>query len=282
MSSSVAPRMVNLGCGGRFHPAWENYDLTPASPDVRPLDLSGPLPFEDASVDVIYASHVVEHLDRSAVPALLSDIRRVLRPEGILRLVVPDLEGIVRGYLRCLDKARRKPRQLALAEHEWMTLELLDQIIRSRGGGYMGRLWQSTPFLAKPLVARRFGREFTDWDAAFGPRDGQGPIARHEVYQIPPASNEERVAFLATGENHRWMYDEISLGALMRQAGFASPRAVRANQSQIPHFAGYQLDTDEHGAVRKPDSLFMEAGGKAQHSTRVGKLLQRLRRLLPF
>jgi len=50
------------------------------------------LPFPEASVDFLYASHFFEHLYRVEALALLQEARRVLKPTGIFRICVPDLE----------------------------------------------------------------------------------------------------------------------------------------------------------------------------------------------
>ncbi|MCL4216412.1 MAG: methyltransferase domain-containing protein [Candidatus Hydrogenedentes bacterium] len=50
------------------------------------------LPFSNDSVRAIYCSHVFEHLPASTLSGLLKECRRVLIPEGIARVVVPDLE----------------------------------------------------------------------------------------------------------------------------------------------------------------------------------------------
>lgn len=68
---------------------------------VRPLvhDITKPLPFPANSVSAIYGSHVLEHLYRSDAVQLLADCKRVLKPGGILRLVVPDVQTMARNYL---------------------------------------------------------------------------------------------------------------------------------------------------------------------------------------
>jgi len=63
--------------------------------------------------------------------------------------------------------------------------------------------------------------------------------------------------FRNSGEIHRWMYDRFSLRRLLEQVGFIDVHIWQADQSQIPDFNNYGLDTVE-GKVRKPDSLFME------------------------
>jgi len=62
------------------------------------LDLCKPLPFPDDSVDAIFSSHVLEHLFMDEVERLIDQCYRVLRPGGICRVVVPDLEKIMRLY----------------------------------------------------------------------------------------------------------------------------------------------------------------------------------------
>ena len=48
------------------------------------------LPFDDDSFDVVFASNLLEHLERPAATALLAGARRVLRPGGRLVLVQPN------------------------------------------------------------------------------------------------------------------------------------------------------------------------------------------------
>lgn len=63
------------------------------------LDINDPLPFADAAVDWVYAEHLVEHVPLGTVIGWLREVRRVLRPGGVLRLTTPDLAAYVHGYL---------------------------------------------------------------------------------------------------------------------------------------------------------------------------------------
>ena len=51
------------------------------------------MPFSEGVFRAIYCSHVLEHLPAEDVPALLDEFHRLLRPEGLVRIVVPDLEA---------------------------------------------------------------------------------------------------------------------------------------------------------------------------------------------
>jgi SAM-dependent methyltransferase len=118
---------VNLGCGPNAPAGWINVDgswnawlsnheslrkVLTAIPVIRrtmpgprwaarPLvhDLTNPLPFKTNSVSFIYGAHVLEHLYRVDGQKLLLECRRVLKPAGVIRLVVPDLNAFVNEYL---------------------------------------------------------------------------------------------------------------------------------------------------------------------------------------
>ncbi len=65
---------------------------------LRYLDITRPLPFENASVAAVFSSHVFEHLFMDEVYRLVEEIHRVLAPGGVCRVVVPDLEKIVSAF----------------------------------------------------------------------------------------------------------------------------------------------------------------------------------------
>lgn len=63
------------------------------------LDISRPLPFADASVDWVYAEHLIEHVAMPVAVGWLTEARRVLRPGGVLRITTPDLALYLNGYV---------------------------------------------------------------------------------------------------------------------------------------------------------------------------------------
>ena len=88
---------LHLACGDRLLPDWVNIDLVPMA-DLR-LDLRDPLPLPDGCAQYVYASHYLEHLDyRREVPPFLKECHRLLEPAGVLRLVVPGVEQVLRAY----------------------------------------------------------------------------------------------------------------------------------------------------------------------------------------
>ncbi len=88
---------LNLGCGWRnFGKEWIHID----GGDYDHLDYNDitKLKFKDDSVDLIYASHVLEYFDREEAILVLEEWYRALKPGGILRIAVPDFETMTNLY----------------------------------------------------------------------------------------------------------------------------------------------------------------------------------------
>jgi predicted SAM-dependent methyltransferase len=93
-----APLRLHLGCGQAPIPGWVNIDVQ-ALPGVdRVLDVRDGLPYRD--VAAIYAEHFLEHLDVSEGLACLAECRRVLAPDGILRISTPNLDWVFATHYR--------------------------------------------------------------------------------------------------------------------------------------------------------------------------------------
>ncbi len=96
---TMNPVMLNIGCGLRKFDGYINVDAYPVcEPDVL-WDLNKtPWPFEDCSVDHIYANHIFEHLD--CWMDAFKECARILKPAGTLQVNVPDhTSTISMGYI---------------------------------------------------------------------------------------------------------------------------------------------------------------------------------------
>lgn len=87
---------LNVGCGNVKLPGFVNLDRDPTGDVVA--DAERGLPFADGSLDGIFSEHFLEHLEQAAGVAHLRECRRVLAPGGVLRIAMPDLDGVVRDY----------------------------------------------------------------------------------------------------------------------------------------------------------------------------------------
>lgn len=141
---------VNIGCGCTPTPGWLNFDnsmvvricrlpllvrllkgmtlLTAASiahanvarSGVKWADATRHIPLADASVAVLYSSHMLEHLDPRGAKRFLAEAYRILLPGGTLRLAVPDLRRRVNRYLGTGD-----------ADEFWASLNCVSRRARS-------------------------------------------------------------------------------------------------------------------------------------------------------
>ena len=62
-------------------------------------DISDLSQFDDESIDEIYASHVVEHVNQKNIPKTLKGIHRVLKDDGKFYISVPDMDILCRIFL---------------------------------------------------------------------------------------------------------------------------------------------------------------------------------------
>lgn len=270
---------LNLGCGSHFHPDWINIDIVAMDPRVTVHDLRRNIPYADNSCEVVYHSHVLEHFPRLVALNFIRECYRVLKPGGIIRVVVPDLESIARHYLSELEKVEDGVRA-AEANYDWMMLELYDQTVRTFSGGEMGLALARPEVRRDPFVRDRFGVEIAAYEPP--PRTVASAPKRHALKNMDWSSLMHRGRlrlirsvvrilggkgvqaaldeglFRQSGELHLWMYDRFSLRRLLSKAGFVDIALCRADESRIVDFGSYQLDVID-GQVRKPDSLFMEA-----------------------
>lgn len=91
---------LDIGCGPNPHPELINLDyLWRPGIDVC-WDITRGLPFSDSSMRGVFSEHCLEHFNRATALALLREIRRVLAPGGVLRLVVPDAGLYLDTYAR--------------------------------------------------------------------------------------------------------------------------------------------------------------------------------------
>ena len=119
----------NIGCGQTSTPGWLNYDNSLSlrlsthplivrildkigflderqkeyikfaqNNDIMYADATKKIPLPDKSVEVLYTSHMVEHLDREEIEAFLKEARRVLISGGVIRIAFPDLRLRIAHY----------------------------------------------------------------------------------------------------------------------------------------------------------------------------------------
>ncbi len=97
-------------------------------------NLAKGIPFADDSVDAVYHSHVLEHLDRDVAPVFVKEAARVLKKGGVLRIVVPDFERACRVYLSHVETCERDGEQ-EIERHDIFFEPLLLMSVRREAHG---------------------------------------------------------------------------------------------------------------------------------------------------
>lgn len=101
-------KFYNIGAGSFFHPYWTNIDyhnnfydkdrhFINIEYDLMKIEK---LPIESNSAEIVYISHVLEHISDSAAHNILSECYRILKPNGLLRIVQPDIDCYYNAYKR--------------------------------------------------------------------------------------------------------------------------------------------------------------------------------------
>jgi predicted SAM-dependent methyltransferase len=266
-------KLLNLGCGAVFSKEknWTNIDFYSSSQFVSSHNLLEGIPFPDSNFDVIYHSHVLEHFTKHEALIFLKECYRVLKPNGIIRIVVPDLECIIHEYLTNLNLLKENPNDEIISQkYNWIMLELLDQLTRNYNGGEMGKFLIKKDLKILDYIIDRVGNEavkYREWKLLQGSEEIKSnktnkrslfTFLKNRKKKNTPSVHDEIGKFRLSGEVHQWMYDQFSLKHLIHEVGFNEITKNDAFSSQIPNWNSYNLDTID-GSIRKPDSLFMEA-----------------------
>lgn len=256
----VLSKCLNIGCGLKFNIEWENIDLYPTSKYVKKVDLIKGLPYSENIFEFVYSSHLLEHIDYEHMKFVLSEMLRVLEPNGIVRIVVPDLENIAKEYLKSIEMIEKKEPNAEIY-HDWFIMEMYDQVVREKSGGLMA------PFISKGKIKdctylqERFGFDFYS-----GLYNQQSKETKKNLWLIffkkIGFSNyivrRQKSSFYNSGERHRWMYDYYSLKRLLEEVGFERVNRIKNAISSYAMFADSGLELGTHGKPYRCGSLFIE------------------------
>jgi predicted SAM-dependent methyltransferase len=258
-------RLLNLGCGNRFHKEWSNIDFNSSSEYVKAYNLLEGIPCPDNYFDVVYHNNVLEHFQQCDGKRLIQECFRVLKSHGIIRVVVPDLENIVRCYIENLEKAMMGDHE-AEYNYDWIMLELYDQTVRNYSGGAMAEYLRQDNLTNEKFIFERCGNVVREIRESYLAEKKNKPIILRKRLKVIAKRILHRIVnenyaigrFRRSGEVHQWMYDRYSLSRLLRNAGFSHIEIKEPFESDIPDWHFYQLDVKD-GVVHSPQSLYMEA-----------------------
>ncbi len=179
---------LHIGAGGCNLDGWVNIDVHPAP---LALNLQWGLPFADGQAERVFLSHLLEHLFYpQEATKLLAEIRRVLAPGGVVRIVVPDIEQCIQAYVKN-DKEF-----FASRRHTWTwwpegQTRLEDFLAYAGAGPNPGLLFES----------HKFGYDFETLSRALE-RAGFTDVRRCGYMQSPHADLRVDAASVVAGAMH--------------------------------------------------------------------------------
>lgn len=270
---------VNIGCGPVYLKStqWLNLDYISNSDFVFGCNLSRPLPLPSNKYELVYSSHLLEHLNYDQAIAHLKECYRILKPGGILRLSTPDLINMCREYISMRDTSSHENAETVL-------IELLDQITRSYSGGRAYLLYKSLASnlstktsKIKTYVEARTGEKLSNYispvnrginifdsflrlDYAFWIGKVISDIRITAGLAILPSSfRSTNVSSAAIGELHKWIWDYHQLLPCLDDIGFVNVSRASHQYSNSTEFP-FQLDCHSDGTPRKGlQSMYIEA-----------------------
>lgn len=153
-------RAVNIGGGPKFKAhGWANFDGVAGftfSPTCQ-------FPIADKSLDLVYSSHTLEHLDDATVTRVLREAHRMLKPLGELVIKIPDFDAILAAYHNGdADYFAR-----------WPNIRTMTETVANRG-------------VADTITARAAQCFCGFWNSAFGHMFAGYDLKRPGAYYGPP------------------------------------------------------------------------------------------------
>lgn len=254
-------KYVNCGCGSKYviSDEWINLDFAKGK-GVQKCNILKGLPFDEGSVDVIFSSCMLEHFTVEQAESHISDCYRVLKPNGIIRLVVPDLENVCKEYLRVLDLVRND--DTYESKYKYISIELIDQMTRMHSGGEMQKYWEASDKDEEYVLARTgYPEGWTNSELSMLSKVKMHfNFYKHIILSKFKIYNELSLGrFMLSGEVHRWMYDSYSLTKLLEKKGFRMVQLMKYNESEIVNWKKYKIEVTEQGNEYKPHCIYVEA-----------------------
>jgi predicted SAM-dependent methyltransferase len=139
---------VQVGGGAQLLDGFLNIDIVPPADLI--FDVREGLPLGDASAELIFNEHFLEHIDYPvSAKKFVAECHRVLRPGGRLVIGVPDARMVIEGYVKGDEALRERllgdwyANREGRDEHFNAYLDLVNYVFRDQDDSdrYTPHLW---------------------------------------------------------------------------------------------------------------------------------------------
>lgn len=127
---------LNLGSGNTLIAGYVNVDSNHDAADLT-ADMRS-LPYPDGSVAEIYSAHALEHIPFRDTQAVIGEWRRVLAPDGRLRVIVPNMDWVAAAWLHGGDRNYARQIMFGNQKHDgefhcngWSQHDLVNDVVEA-------------------------------------------------------------------------------------------------------------------------------------------------------
>jgi predicted SAM-dependent methyltransferase len=162
---------LDIGCGPNIHNEFIGLDYNWKPGLDLCWDITQGIPIQDNSLLGVYTEHCIEHISYGDVCELLEEIKRILKPEGTLRIIVPDAELYLDLYMKGRSGEKVKfpygtPAYKSLNTEKTPMMEI-NQVFRGHGHQFaydyltLEAMLQTAGFVSIKKESFRCGRDRT-------------------------------------------------------------------------------------------------------------------------
>jgi hypothetical protein len=276
----IMSKYLNIACGNTYvrDPDWRNIDYASDSEWVHRRNILESLGGPENTYEILYCSHFLEHIPFDLVGPFLRNCAQLMRPDSMFRIVVPDLEFMVKEYLRQLEAGDP-------LKADFCQVVLLDQCVRVRGGGrladYINRICSGDLTQLRAYAEEILGPELFDSNSSSPEariQSSKKSILRRAISNpalvsqrlekiyinavcgfLPNAFRTQNISFTSIGGKHQWIYDFQTLKLLLNSAGFTHIERVAFDSSTKNPEIFSPLDSFNNLPRKGIHQLFVEA-----------------------
>lgn len=216
---------LNIGAGRDVKEGFINIDSYERENKLdMVIDVTKKFPFEKESVEYIYAEHFIEHLNWLDGLKFLRNCHKVLKKDGILRLVLPHYKKIFQKYL----------------EGDKEFFEVFFEALNKSDLPYYCSVYSNPERVRK----ERKNNLPPEWHLSSRSKDRERLELRCRRYRYPIEIVDY---FCHQYFEHKCLWDYNSLRGYMLEIGFSDVRSTDIK------------DIDSHAPTRITSSLYVEA-----------------------
>ena len=266
---------LNVACGNIYKKSstWINLDIVSRNKHVKKFDLLKKLPFKSETIDAIYCAHFLEHVPVCKVKSFLEECFRILKNDGVLRLVLPDFEALAREYLKQIKLKNFIKSKIVL------TL-IIDQCVRKEPGGELNKFYNT---LLNEKYERKDEIKYLNYLNGINFLEKKKKKIKKNfffyfeiilflikeklinywirlvVFFLPKVFVDQNVTFARIGELHHWIWDFNSLHDYLKNIGFNKIKKLTYNRTSNKNFKLDAFDKNKRNKkTRGIESMYIE------------------------